>query len=95
MLWLRDHHALETFNHCLRVWLRLPTWTPIVPRHRIHQRLRVNRGHRHVVGVDINHFSQRVCPRMIKWVARGLTLSVVTVIQRQNPASLFLCDPID
>ena len=95
MLWLCCHHPLKTLNDCLRIWLRLPTRTPIIPRHRIHERLRIHRGHCHVVGIGINHFRQRICPRTIKWIARRLTLAVVTLIQRQNPAPLYWGDAID
>ena len=82
MVRVLGEHTIKARDHLLRLGLRFPIGTPIVPGHGVHERLGVDRGRRAVLRVGRSHRAHGLRPGLVQRGPRRFRIAVIALIQR-------------
>ena len=82
MVRILGEHALEACDHLLRLGLRFPIGTPVIPGHGVHERLGVDGGRCAVLRVGRGHGAHGLRPGLVQRRPRRFRVAVVALIQR-------------
>ena len=90
MIWIARHDEAQRVENFLRLRLGRAVARPVIPRHRVHERLGEEHLRIEVVGILFCQFAHGVSKRLVQREPVILVVALIPLFQRRD-VSLFLC----